>query len=134
MIFRSPFPEVEVPDVTLPAFVLEHAEARGDRPALIDGATGETLTYAGLLAQVRSLAAGLAERGIGRGDVVALCAPNAPVYAVVFHAVAALGAIVTTGNPADTAEGRGFQPRKAGARLPRGAGPLPPPAPAPGGP
>src|SRR3954464_5318310 len=117
MIFRSPFPDVDVPDVTLPAFVLEHAEARGDRPALIDGATGETLTYAGLTGQVRSLAAGLAGRGIGRGDVVALCAPNAPVYAVVFHAVAALGAIVTTVNPAYTAEEMGFQLRNAGARL-----------------
>jgi acyl-CoA synthetase (AMP-forming)/AMP-acid ligase II len=117
MIFRSPFPDVEVPDVTLPAFVLEHAHARGDRPALIDGATGETLTYAGLLAQVRSLAAGLADRGIGRGDVVALCAPNAPVYAVVFHAVTARGAVVTTVNPAYTAEEMGFQLRNAGAKL-----------------
>src|SRR3954462_6053835 len=117
MIFRSPFPDVDVPDVTLPAFVLEHAEARGDRPALIDGATGETLTYAGLTGQVRSLAAGLAGRGIGRGDVVALCAPNAPVYAVVFHAVTALGAVVTTVNPAYTAEEMGFQLRNAGARL-----------------
>src|SRR3954465_14660384 len=117
MIFRSPFPEVEVPDVTLPAFVLEHAGSRGDRPALIDGPTGETLTYAELVRQVRSLAAGLANRGVGRGDVVALCAPNAPVYAVVFHAVAALGAVVTTVNPAYTAEEMGFQLRNAGATL-----------------
>jgi acyl-CoA synthetase (AMP-forming)/AMP-acid ligase II len=117
MIFRSPFPDVEVPDVTLTAFVLEAAESRGDRPALIDGPTGETLTYAELARQVRSLAAGLAARGIGRGDVVALCAPNAPVYAVVFHAVAALGAVVTTVNPAYTAEEIGFQLRNAGAKL-----------------
>src|SRR3954467_8744353 len=117
MLFASPFPEVDIPDVTLPAFVLEHAAARADRPALIDGATGETLSYAELVGQVRSLAAGLAGRGIGRGDVVALCAPNAPVYAVVFHAVAALGAIVTTVNPAYTAEEMGFQLRNAGAKL-----------------
>ena len=117
MIFRSPLPDVDVPDVTLPAFVLEHAEARGDRPALIDGPTGETLTYAGLVGQVRSLAGGLAARGIGRGDVVALCAPNAPVYAVVFHAVAALGGTVTTVNPAYTAQEMGFQLRNAGAKL-----------------
>jgi acyl-CoA synthetase (AMP-forming)/AMP-acid ligase II len=117
MIFASPFPEVEIPDVTLTAFVFEEAEARGDRPALIDGPTGETLTYAALVGQVRSLAAGLAERGVGRGDVVALCAPNAPVYAVVFHAVAALGGVVTTVNPAYTAEEMGYQLRNAGAKL-----------------
>jgi len=117
MIFRSPFPDVDVPDVTLTAFVFEQAGSRGDRPALIDGPTGETLTYAELVRQVRSLAAGLANRGVGRGDVVALCAPNAPVYAVVFHAVAALGAVVTTVNPAYTAEEMGFQLRNAGATL-----------------
>src|SRR3954447_2599251 len=117
MIFRSPFPDVDVPGVTLTAFVFEQAGSRGDRPALIDGPTGETLTYAELVRQVRSLAAGLAGRGIGRGDVVALCAPNAPVYAVVFHAVTALGAVVTTVNPAYTAEEMGFQLRNAGARL-----------------
>src|SRR3954454_22476559 len=117
MIFRSPFPDVDVPDVTLPAFVLEQAAARGDRPALIDGATGETLTYGGLVRQVRSLAAGLAGRGIGRGDVVALCAPNAPGYAVGFHAGTALGAVGPTVTPPYTGEERGSQLRTAGAKL-----------------
>ena len=92
MIFRSPFGEVTVPETALPAFVLEHAGQRGDRPAVIDGATGRTLTYAELDRQIRALAAGLAGRGIGADDVVALCAPNMPEYAVVFHAVAAVGA------------------------------------------
>src|SRR5690349_18345706 len=100
MIFESPLGDVTVPDVTLPAFVLEHAAERGDRPALIDGPTGRTLTYGDLERAVRSLAAGLADRRFGRGDVLALCAPNAPEYAVAFHAVAALGGVVTTINPA----------------------------------
>jgi len=117
MIFGSPFADVAVPDVTLPAFVLERAAERGERAALIDGSTGRTLTYGDLARQVGSFAAGLAARGVGAGDVVALCAPNAPEYAVVFHAVAAMGAVVTTVNPAYTAEEMGFQLRNAGARL-----------------
>jgi acyl-CoA synthetase (AMP-forming)/AMP-acid ligase II len=117
MIFRSPLGDVTVPEVTLPAFVLEHAEARGDRPALIDGPTGRTLTYAGLARAVRSVAAGLAARGFGAGDVLALCAPNTPEYAVAFHAVAALGGVVTTINPAYTAQEMGGQLRDSGARL-----------------
>jgi acyl-CoA synthetase (AMP-forming)/AMP-acid ligase II len=117
MIFRSPYADVDVPDVTLPAFVLEHAEERGDRAALLDGPTGRTLTYGDLSKQVRSLAAGLAARGVDAGDVVAVCAPNVPEYAVVFHAVAALGAVVTTVNPAYTAEEMGFQLRNAEAKL-----------------
>jgi len=117
MIFESPLGDVTVPDVTLPAFVLEHAAERGDRPALIDGPTGSTLTYGDLERAVRSLAAGLADRGFGRGDVLALCAPNAPEYAVAFHAVAALGGVVTTINPAYTAHEIGFQLENAGVRL-----------------
>jgi acyl-CoA synthetase (AMP-forming)/AMP-acid ligase II len=117
MIFRSPFGEVTVPDITLPAFVLEHAVERGDRPALIDGPTGRTLTYAELERETRALAAGLTDRGIGAGDVVALCAPNMPEYALVFHAVASIGAVVTTINPAYTAEEMGFQLRDAAASM-----------------
>jgi len=117
MIFRSPFGEVTVPETTLPAFVLEHVGQRSDRPSLIDGPSGRTLTYAQLDRQIRALAAGLAEREIGVGDVVALCAPNVPEYAVVFHAVAAVGGVVTTINPAYTAEEMGFQLRDASARL-----------------
>jgi acyl-CoA synthetase (AMP-forming)/AMP-acid ligase II len=117
MIFRSPLGEVEIPDATLPAFVLEHAQERGDRPAVIDGPTGRTLSHAEVARAVRSLAAGLAARGFGRGDVLALCAPNTPEYAVAFHAAAALGGVVTTINPAYTAEEIGFQLRDAGARL-----------------
>ena len=66
---------------------------------------------------VRSVAAGLAERGFGRGDVLALCAPNTPEYAVAFHAVAALGGVLTTINPAYTAHEIRFQLENAGARL-----------------
>src|SRR4051812_28823873 len=117
MIFESPLGDVTVPDVTLPAFVLEHAAERGDRPALIDGPTGRTLTYGDLARAVRSLAAGLADRGFGRGDVLALCAPNGPEYAVAFHAVAALGGVVTTINPAYTAHEIGFQLENADVRL-----------------
>jgi acyl-CoA synthetase (AMP-forming)/AMP-acid ligase II len=117
MIFESPLGDVAVPDVTLPAFVLEHAAERGDRPALIDGPTGRTLTYGDLARAVRSLAGGLADRGFGRGDVLALCAPNGPEYAVAFHAVAALGGVVTTINPAYTAHEIGFQLENADVRL-----------------
>jgi acyl-CoA synthetase (AMP-forming)/AMP-acid ligase II len=117
MIFRGSFEDVTVPEVTLPAFVLEHADARGDRPALIDGPTGRTMSHGEVARAVRSVAAGLATRGFGAGDVLALCAANAPEYAVVFHAVAALGGVVTTINPAYTAEEMSFQLRDAGARL-----------------
>ena len=45
MIFRSPYPDVAIPDVPLTPFILRHAERLADKPALIDGSSGRTLTY-----------------------------------------------------------------------------------------
>ena len=49
MIYRSPFPDVELPDLPLTTYVLAGA-GHGDKPALIDGASGRVLTYAELAA------------------------------------------------------------------------------------
>ena len=96
MAFRSPFPDVAVPDVTLTEFVLSGGAAHPDRPALVDGSCGRAITFAELADGIRRLAAGLWHRGIRPGDVVAVWAPNLPEYAVVFHAVASIGAVLTT--------------------------------------
>ena len=49
------------------ARALRTAAELGSKPALIDGPTGRTLTYAGLEAGIRSLAGGLQARGFGPG-------------------------------------------------------------------
>jgi 4-coumarate--CoA ligase len=104
MVFASPLPPVEIPDVALTGYVLAHAARLGDKPALIDGPSGRTLTYAGLAGAAHALAGGLASRGFGKGDVLALLAPNVPEYAIVFHGVALAGGTITTINPTYTAE------------------------------
>jgi hypothetical protein len=54
----SRFPDVEIPDRTLPQFVLDSAMARGDQAAIIDGVGGRTLPYADLYEGVRWVGAG----------------------------------------------------------------------------
>ena len=117
MIHRSPYPDAEIPDVSLTEFVLEHAAVYGDKPALIDGPTGRVLTFAQLAEKVRRAAAGLAARGFGKGDVFAILSPNLPEYAVVFHAVASVGGVNTTLNPLYTAEEIAHQLKDAGAKF-----------------
>jgi acyl-CoA synthetase (AMP-forming)/AMP-acid ligase II len=124
MVFRSPYPDVQVPDVALAEYVLGGATSHGEKPALIDGASGAVTTYAELSGQVREVAAGLAAAGIGPGDVVGLLAPNSPSWAVAYHAVIALGAIVTPINPVLTAEEIATQLRCAGAEAVIAAEPL----------
>ena len=98
-VLHSPYPEIEIPSQSLPAYVLGSAAGRGDKPALIDGASGAVTTYAELAEQVRRAAAGLAAQGIGTGDAVGLLGPNSPDWVVAFHAVLSLGGIVTSINP-----------------------------------
>jgi acyl-CoA synthetase (AMP-forming)/AMP-acid ligase II len=116
-MIRSPFPDVEIPDASITEFVFARTDERGDKPALIDAPSGRTISYAQLGESVRAVAAALAERGFGKGDVFAHYAPNLPEYAVAFHAVATVGGVNTTANPLLTADELADQLRDCGARL-----------------
>lgn len=94
--FRGPFAEVEVPDRSLASFVLSRAGELRDKPALVDGPTGRTLTYAQLAEAAAAMAIGLSARGFGRGDTFATFAPNMPEYAAAFHGVLIAGGANTT--------------------------------------
>ena len=95
MIYQSPFPSVDIPVAPLHDFVFEHADRWPDKPALIDGPTDRTITYGQLRAAVTRVAAGLAARGFGKGDVFAIYSPNLPEYAVAFMGVATVGGLNT---------------------------------------
>src|SRR5512132_237821 len=99
MVVKSSSPDVRIPDVSITEYVLRHADRLGDKPALIDGPTGRTLTYGQLRDGVRRVAAGLTRRGFKKGDVFAIYSPNLPEYAIIFLAVASVGGINTTANP-----------------------------------
>lgn len=115
-IYTSPIPDVEIPEVHLSTFVLRYAADLADKPALVDGPTGRTLTFGQLADGVARVAGGLASRGFGPGDVLAILAPNMPEYALAFHGVATAGGTVTTINPTYTPEEIQHQLADAGAR------------------
>lgn len=116
IIHRSPLALPAIPALGVHEVVLGDARARGAHPALIDGLSGETMSYAALAGQVERLRGGLVALGVGAGDTVAIMAPNCPAYAVVFHAVVGLGARLTTINPLSAEPELRFQLADAGAR------------------
>ena len=116
MIIRSPYPDPEVPPVSLAEFVLGGAQQRGGRTAVIDAASGRRLSYAELATQVAQTSAGLRSRGLAAGDVVAMCLPNLAEFVIGYYAVLAAGGVVTTLNPATTDAEAAAQLKDAGAR------------------
>lgn len=103
-MFHSPYAEVPPVEEAIHDAVLGGAAAHGDRPALIDGVDGTTVSYAQLDFLHRRLAAALAEAGVRKGDVLALHSPNTLVFPLAFYAATRAGATVTTAHPLHTPE------------------------------
>lgn len=116
-MWTSPYPPVEVGGTTLHRMVLEAAARFGDRPALVDGASGAVVSYRLLAERVEGVAAGLAARGFGPGDVLALWAPNLPQWARVALGAMAAGGTVTGASPAATERELRTQLADAGASV-----------------
>ncbi|MFF8375254.1 AMP-binding protein [Streptomyces sp. NPDC015661] len=116
MVFHSAYEPV--PTVSLPIHdaVLGRAAEFGDTPALIDGAGELTLTYGQVDAFHRRVAAGLAEAGVRKGDVLALHSPNTVLFPIAFYAATRAGAAVTTVHPLATPEEFAKQLRDSSAR------------------
>jgi acyl-CoA synthetase (AMP-forming)/AMP-acid ligase II len=95
---------MSIPARSLSEFVMDQFGALGDAPAVVDGPTGRTLTYAQIQAGTRRMAVGLIRRGMNKGDAFAMRLPNVPECATAFLGVAAAAGVVTTMNPLMTSE------------------------------
>jgi acyl-CoA synthetase (AMP-forming)/AMP-acid ligase II len=78
-----------------------HAAVRGDKTAYVIGS--ERPTYRAFHARSNQVARALARLGVGRGDRVAVLAPNRVEYPILYFAVVKLGAIVVPLNARFTA-------------------------------
>jgi acyl-CoA synthetase (AMP-forming)/AMP-acid ligase II len=114
-IIRSPYPDVAIPDLPLPAFVFADTASRASKAALVDGPSGRAITYGQLVDQARRVAGGLAARGFRPGEVFAIYCPNLPEYAVAFYGVLLAGGSNTTINPLYTVDELAAQLADAGA-------------------
>ncbi|MGY1752228.1 4-coumarate--CoA ligase family protein [Blastococcus sp. SYSU D01042] len=117
MALASPYPDVEIPNLSVPESVLAAGRERPDAPALIDGLKGDVITHGQLAAYVERVAANLHARGLRKGDVVAVFCPNTQWFPVVFHGIAAAGCVMSPINSLYTPDEIAFQLKDSGAKL-----------------
>ncbi|KAI8322186.1 acetyl-CoA synthetase-like protein [Martensiomyces pterosporus] len=105
MLFRSPFPEFEVPAQDLPTFFFDYTKRQsvyGKNPklvAILDKT--QSLSFAELESTTVSFASGLVNNvGFKQGDILATVLPNTSFYPIVTMGTLMAGGIVTTANPA----------------------------------
>jgi acyl-CoA synthetase (AMP-forming)/AMP-acid ligase II len=102
-VHRSPLPAPAGEPAVAAAF-LRHAAADPSAIAVVDGATGETLTRGELAARSAALAAGLRAGGVRPGDLVVVAIPNLAWWPVVALGVWRAGAAVSPLSPLWTAD------------------------------
>ncbi|XP_074588994.1 4-coumarate--CoA ligase-like 7 [Curcuma longa] len=72
-------------------------------PALVDAATGHSISFSDLLSRVRSLAAALRSRvGLAKGHVVFILAPAGLDVPTLYLALLSIGVVISAANPAST--------------------------------
>ena len=94
--------------------IRQHARARPDHPALVQGEQRQT--YAALDALMDRIAASLQRDGLRPGDAIAICAGATPRYAAVFLGALRAGVVVAPLSPSVTAGSFAGMLADAGAR------------------
>ena len=100
---------------TIPGLVSDAAGRFGDREAVVDG--GLRLSFAGLAAAVDQAARAVMAAGVGRGDRVAIWAPNCWEWIVAALAVHGAGGVLVPINTRFKGREAGFILERAGADL-----------------
>ena len=108
---------LDYPRVPVGAVLLGAARRWPDRVAWIEPDSGRQLTFGEAAARAAQFAHALRARGVGRGDVVAVHAPNCLDYPVVYFGILLAGATFSPTNPLLPPDDLAYQLTDCGARV-----------------
>merc|ERR1711981_750066 len=99
-IVRSPYSDVEIPEVNLSDHVWADIDQWPERTALICGMTGREYTYEMAYGMSKKFGSALIQQlGAKKGDVLCMVVPNIPEFPIAFFGAAGVGVTLTTMNP-----------------------------------
>lgn len=92
--------DVTIPDVTIHEFLLTKNLHKGAEVALVENTVdSKCLSFQQIYDRARQCGAFLHELGVGKGDFVALCAPNCVEFTSAMFGIMSCGAVVAPCNP-----------------------------------
>ncbi|KAI9278299.1 hypothetical protein BDA99DRAFT_553953 [Phascolomyces articulosus] len=121
VVYKSAQEPIPIPNLDLYTFLFQDSKfntsSSRDEPRVIDGVSGQTLSFNQIFDLSGRIATGWKEKvGLKNKDVVAVVAPNQYDHSVLYFSILAAGCIVTPGNPDYTEEEFHHQIHTAGAK------------------
>ncbi|MGZ3537187.1 MAG: long-chain-fatty-acid--CoA ligase [Thermodesulfobacteriota bacterium] len=106
---------IQYPDVPLDRLLDDAVRDFPEKEAIVFH--GRKITYRELGEAVAKAASGLAQKGLKKGQRMAIMLPNCPQYVVVYYAILKIGGIVVNVNPMYVERELEFQLKDAGAEM-----------------
>ncbi|XP_021765546.1 4-coumarate--CoA ligase-like 6 [Chenopodium quinoa] len=101
-IYSSKHPKINLPKtpfLDIASHIFSYHKNGSSNSVLADSSSGYSIPYSQLFPLVKSMACGLHQMGISKGDVVLIFLPNSIYFPIIFLGIVYLGAIVTPMNP-----------------------------------
>ncbi|XP_032525439.2 uncharacterized protein LOC116776353 [Danaus plexippus] len=89
-------------DLNFGSYIIDAIWKHGDKTAMTNCATNQSLSYRAMAVDAMNLSISLTERGVKRGDVIAISSENRMEYFSTLLGICCTGATVTTTNPTYT--------------------------------
>ena len=109
MVIRSPFPDIDIPNVNLLTYLFGSGEHLSDKPVWINASNTEiSLSPRSALQWIKRLGIGLDKLGVNQGEVVLHISPNHIFTAVAYLGTVGAGRVFSGANPLYTADGMSY--------------------------